>query len=708
MAVLHRALFLVLFVAPLLFLHGSAHKPGGGKKKEHKVVGVVRDRQRQAKSLLKSATVVVNGNKQKQEKRPAAVTGGNKQDNNVVVIQQNPGAVNKPHTVIVVSNTAKPAGYKPSQKDPDVTNPYAGLTPDKNFKPFKTVIPNKPPPTQQEEEATQKEINQQTTTAANAAIMERDFETKFKGDWKVHADAFVSAMQLQLLPNNKAIMSDTTSFGPSKIELPKPHPANCREVVQRAVDKQHPPINSTDCWAHAVEYDIDTAQSRPLKVLTDQWCSCGGLSPKGYLVSTGGWEEGYRAVRHMGTCPTCDFEEKPGALASNRWYATQVIMEDGNFIIVGGRDTFNYEFVPAVEMNFQTRQFDLPLLRETNDFGSENNLYPFVYLVPDGNVYIFANSRSILLEPNTGKVLREYPVLPGGSRNYPASGMSVLLPVDLRKGGPNVDAEVLICGGGDPAGWGKADREKIFLPALKDCGRMTITRPDAKWEIDQMPSERVMGDMIHLPNLDVLILSGAKKGVSGWQNADEPNMVPVLYSPYKKLGERFKELEPGYIPRMYHSSSTLIPDGKVLVAGSNTNPTYTFTEDVRFKTETIVEKFWPPYLESNLRQYRPSVHEGGTEKILKYGQQFRIKVKLVPEIGISQTNVKVVLYAPPFTTHGYSMNQRMIVLNTLKITDANIQAVAPPSGKIAPPGYYILWAVHRGLPSSGIWVQIGA
>ncbi|XP_059637904.1 putative aldehyde oxidase Art an 7 [Cornus florida] len=539
--------------------------------------------------------------------------------------------------------------------------------------------------------------------------MEKDIETRFKGDWKLHCeDAFVSAMQLQLLPNNKAIMSDTSSFGPSKIELPKPHPANCREVIQKRVGKKHHDANSTDCWAHAIEYDIDTAKVRPLKVLTNQWCSSGGLSPKGTLVSTGGWEEGYKSVRHMGQCPDCDFEEKPAALASNRWYASQVTLEDGNFVIVGGRRSFSYEFVPSMEMNFKPKQFDLPLLKETKDSTkeSENNLYPFVHLVPDGNLFIFANSRSILLQPG-GKVIHEYPELPGGSRNYPGSGMSALLPLDLRNG-PEIHAEVLVCGGGDPQAYPKANNEKIFLPALQDCGRITITKPGAKWEIDMMPSPRIMGDMIILPNTELLLLNGAKKGAAGWQNADEPNLVPVLYSPKKKLGERFTELEPTCIARMYHSSSALLLDGKVLVAGSNTNPTYNFTESVRFKTETSVEKFWPPYLESKLRQYRPRVHEGGTEKMLKYGKEFRIKVKLAKEIGVSKTNVKVTMYAQPFTTHGYSMSQRMVVLKIVDITDDSVIAVAPPSGKITPRGYYMLWVVHRGLPSNGIWVQIGA
>lgn len=81
----------------------------------------------------------------------------------------------------------------------------------------------------------------------------------FKGVWElVSEDSGVSAMHLILMPkNNKAIMFDATIFGPSNIKLPSTE--NCRPV---------PDSNETDCWAHAVEYDIDTAEIRPLKVTT--------------------------------------------------------------------------------------------------------------------------------------------------------------------------------------------------------------------------------------------------------------------------------------------------------------------------------------------------------------------------------------------------------------------------------------------------------
>lgn len=83
-------------------------------------------------------------------------------------------------------------------------------------------------------------------------------ENKYIGGWElVSQNSRVSAMHLILLPkNNKAIMFDATVFGPSQIALAR---GNCRPIPGVKKEK--------DCWAHAVEYDLDTAATRPLKVV---------------------------------------------------------------------------------------------------------------------------------------------------------------------------------------------------------------------------------------------------------------------------------------------------------------------------------------------------------------------------------------------------------------------------------------------------------
>lgn len=384
-------------------------------------------------------------------------------------------------------------------------------------------------------------------------------------------------------------------------------------------------------------------------------------------------------------------------------YASQHMLADGSFIVVGGRRSFSYELVPANNpLHFHPKLFDLPLLAETND-EKENNLYPFVYLLPDGNVYIFANYKSIILNPLTGQVIRQLPDL-DGSRNYPPSGMSALLP--LVPGPTNTDmlpAEVIVCGGNtrDAAKFSEFP-PRTFTPALKDCNRMVVTDPNPQWDKEDMPSRRVMGDMLYLPTGDLLMLNGAMAGTSAWEAADDPNFTPVIYSPYKPKGERFRELKPSKIARMYHSSSALLPSGKILVAGSNPNQFYNFT--TKYPTELRVEKFSPPYFAPELQKHRPKIiHKFGNTK-LNYGQPFKLYIDL--EDKVDESDIKVTMIAPPFTTHGFSQSQRLLVVTLKKVANDEIEAMAPPSSKIAPPGYYMLFVVHRGVPSTGIWVHI--
>lgn len=240
---------------------------------------------------------------------------------------------------------------------------------------------------------------------------------------------------------------------------------------------------------------------------------------------------------------------------------------------------------------------------------------------------------------------------------------------------------------------------------------MIITDPEPKWKTEYMPSGRVMGDCLILPNGQLLFINGAQKGTAGWWDADQPNFTPILYSPEKPENERFRVLKPSEIARMYHSTSAVIPSGKIWVAGSNTHDTY--KDNDKFPTETRIEAFSPPYLDQNLDKYRPHIAEDSSEKKLRYGVEFETQFSVQDgDGGLTKNDIKVTMYFPPFTTHGYSMHQRLLVLKTENINVEaptgvyKVRSMAPPSGETAPPGYYLLFVVHRGVPSTGMWVHI--
>ncbi|PWA37439.1 galactose oxidase/kelch, beta-propeller [Artemisia annua] len=511
-----------------------------------------------------------------------------------------------------------------------------------------------------------------------------------KGIWKVLKKSIgVSAMHMALLPNDRIITFDRTDFGPSNITFPA---KKC-------------PLG-LDCYAHSVEFNPTKRGVRPLTILSDTWCSSGALLPNGVLIQSGGNNAGERVVRTFSPCEDCDWVETRNGLVSPRWYASNQLLPNGRVIVVGGRGQFTYEFIPKTSTSgLDFKEYSLPFLKETlrnDDF--QNNLYPFLHLNTDGNLFIFANDRAILLDYVNNKVVRKYPAMPGGvSRNYPSTGSSVLLPMNLSGGGPV--AEVFVCGGTVLDAVDKALGGE-FVVGTKSCGRLRLNDEKPQWEMTEMPLNRIMGDMLLLHTGDVLIINGAARGAAGWDLAREPVLNPVLYEPGSK---KFHKLNPTTIPRMYHSSCHLLSDGRVIVGGSNPNEKYNFS--TLFPTELSVETFSPPYLlgpklRPNITGIKPGVK-------LVYKQLIEVNFRLRGN-GKEFDNGKVyaTMMAPSFTTHSFSMNQRVLVLEVVEVRrrfteNYAMMCLAPAVAEVAPPGYYQLSIVYDGVPSRSNWVRIG-
>ncbi|OEL15999.1 Aldehyde oxidase GLOX [Dichanthelium oligosanthes] len=535
------------------------------------------------------------------------------------------------------------------------------------------------------------------------------------GRWELlQRSVGVSAMHMQLLHNDRVIIFDRTDFGLSNLSLPG---GRCRVNPRERV------LPAGDCTAHSAEYDVAANAARPLFVFTDTWCSSGTVAPDGTLVQTGGWNDGYRNARTMPVCTgdeSCDWSEKQDALAANRWYATNQILPDGRAFIIGGRRQFSYEFYPKADP-FDTSVVQMPFLVQTRD-PEENNLYPFVHLSIDGNLFIFANNRAILLDYKRNKVVRTYPVLTDGDpRNYPSSGSSVLLPLKAN----TTEAEVLVCGGA-PSGSYNSTRGGVrtFVPALTTCGRIKITDAAPAWVIETMPSPRVMGDMILLPNgAEVAIINGAADGTAGWESASTPNYAPVIYRPDHSPGDRFEEQTTTSVARLYHSSAVLLRDGRLLVGGSNPHIYYNFS-DVQFPTELSLQAFSPEYLDPSNDLLRPRIlvpSPTGAASSVTYGATLALQFSVPASArrrrggagGGGLNEVSVTMVAPSFTTHSFAMNQRLLFLEVTKTAAArgrlgtyNVSVRMPASAVLAPPGYYMVFVVNWHIPSQGIWVHI--
>lgn len=98
-------------------------------------------------------------------------------------------------------------------------------------------------------------------------------------------------------------------------------------------------------------------------------------------------------------------------------------------------------------------------------------------------------------------------------------------------------------------------------------------------------------------------------------------------------GSRFSSegIPTSNIARGYHSAATLIPDGRIFIAGSN--PNEDVTRNMPFATEYRVEYLSPPYLTAS----RPTFNDLPAQ--IEFGSTFELET----EISMDAKNVKIAL-----------------------------------------------------------------
>ena len=187
-----------------------------------------------------------------------------------------------------------------------------------------------------------------------------------------------------------------------------------------------------------------------------------------------------------------------------------------------------------------------------------------------------------------------------------------------------------------------------------------------------------------------MIINGAQQGVAGFNLASDPNLSALLYDPSQPLGSRISILNSTTIPRMYHSEATLLPDGRVLLSGSDPQ-TRGLPEELR------IEVYIPPYLNQGLTQ--PTVTVPNTD--WAYGGQYQINVH-----SFQGQTMRVSLVAAVSSTHGNVMGSRTF-FPAFSCQGTVCTVSAPPNAQVSPPGWFQLFVLDGPTPSHGVFVRIG-
>ncbi|KAI0102622.1 copper radical oxidase [Nemania sp. FL0031] len=433
---------------------------------------------------------------------------------------------------------------------------------------------------------------------------------------------------------------------------------------------------------------------RELQLKTDVFCSASLVLPDkaGRQINVGGWSaDSLYGVRlftpqpGLGTNGTNDWEEDVTELAllDARWYPTAMVLSNGSILVMGGENGSDGPMVPTCEILPRPAGVTNSTYLDYLENVEKINSYPFLAVLPSGDLFFAQYNEARLISQADFTTIRMLPQMPGAvnnpesGRNYPLQGTMSLLPQFAPYDKP---LTVLICGGTtDGANFG-----------LDNC---ISTQPEvsgAQWEIERMPSTRVVTCMVNLPDGRYLILNGAVNGRAGFGLAPNPNKGAVLYDPSKSIGSRMTQLANSTIARLYHSEAVLMNDGRVLVSGSD-------PQDGVNPEEYRLEYFSPDYILSGAP--KPTFTIQNTD--WTYGQTvpFTLTSAFAGAVNVS-------LIAAVGSTHGNNMGQRTI-FPAFTCAGNACTVTAPPNAYVSPPAWYQLFILDGPTPSHSVWVRIG-
>lgn len=394
---------------------------------------------------------------------------------------------------------------------------------------------------------------------------------------------------------------------------------------------------------------------------SNMFCSGNTLLADGSTMVIGGHTNFFIGIRDVNRFnPTTQSWSQLAPMSFQRWYPTATTLGDGRVLAVSGTTVCAscnadvpeiYNAAANTWTQLTGAQYAMPL-------------YPFMFQLPDGRV-LYAGSDEAdtitrTLDVNTQVWTTVDPVVrTGGSAAMYRPGKVI------KAGSPgNVDAP--------PA------------PATNVAYAIDMTQPSPVWrQVGSMSQPRSFQTLIVLPDGNVAVTGGVK--TTDETSADGAFSAEI----WNAQTESWSTMASGQVVRSYHSTALLLPDGRVLVAGSGRLAGMT--------NEFRGEIFSPPYL---FKGARPAI--SAASSTMQYGTQSWVST---PDAASIASAALVRLGAD---THGYDENQRYVPLSLVQ-SGGGLNIQLPANGNIAPPGHYMLFLVNAsGVPSVASIIRLDA
>ena len=482
--------------------------------------------------------------------------------------------------------------------------------------------------------------NETTATPVTVTVSNSGSDPAQLGRWSAPTTLPIVPVHTSMLPNGRLLIFDSSTDSSTNPRVWDPVSNSITQV----------PYNNTA--------NLFCAGHTPL--------------PDGRILVVGGHIDAYVGLRNATIFdPVTNTWTDVQPMANARWYPTLTKLPDGRMLVVSGSSNCpdcatpgaaHNGIVPAPEI------FD-PATNTWSTVTGANlrlPLYPHMYVLPDGRIFAAATAEEAIASRVLDLNTRTWSVVDSAVRD---GGSSVMyLPGKILKSGTAWNPDYPVKNSSAEA-W--AIDMNQTAPTWRQVGSMAFPRTQHQLTV--------------LPDGTVLATGGSRN--SDVTDTASAVLAAELWDP---VTETWRTLSSGAVPRLYHSSATLLPDGRVEIAGGGHPPGFGVAE---FRTEI----FSPPYL---FKGPRPTITSATGQA--NYGQNFFVGT---PD---GSTITKVALIPQPTPTHSFNSNSGYVPLNFSQ-TSGGLTVTGPANGNLAPPGMYMLFAINaNGVPSVASWVQISA
>jgi hypothetical protein len=396
----------------------------------------------------------------------------------------------------------------------------------------------------------------------------------------------------------------------------------------------------------------DPASGSFSAVPSPTWLFCAGhaLLPDGRVFFAGGHISDNHGLPDLTLfSPTGNSWATSSRMARGRWYPTTTVMGNGDVVILAGRDQAGVEVeIPEVWSNGSVRRLT----------GAPRTLpyYPRAFLAPDGRLYVAGSTRPTRFLSLSGSgAWQTGPSRLFGAREY---GSAVMYD----------DGKILYAGGSRTTNTAEVIDLNLAKPVWKWTGSMANARRHLNLTV--------------LPTGEVLATGGV--GGTAFNDLSKPVRVAEIWNP---ASGQWTTLASSSIVRGYHATALLLPDGRVLHAGSG--------DGAGAPNQRNAEVYSPPYLS---RGSRPTISSAPTS--VAYGSQFRVLTSQADAI------TRVTLIRLGAATHAFDENQRFQSL-AFTADATGLTVTTPGSRNRTPPGHYMLFILNdNDVPSVARIIRI--